>query len=57
MNCGTEIGYTLNENLVSFKKFKIQQRILTDVSNINTKKKNVRLMFRVHSYSHLQINM
>ena len=38
MNCGTEIGYTLNENLVSFKKFKIQQKILTDVSNMNTKK-------------------
>ena len=36
MNCGTEREWTLNENLNSFKKYKINQRILNDVSKINT---------------------
>lgn len=36
MNCGTEREWTLNENLNSFKKYKINQRILNNVSKINT---------------------
>ena len=39
MNCGSEREYTLNENLNSFKKYKIKQKILTNVSNLKTKKK------------------
>ena len=39
MNCGSEREYTLNENLNFFKKFKILQKILVDVSIIKTKKK------------------
>ncbi len=38
MSCGSEREYTTNENLNYFKKFKIKQKILQDVSRIKTEK-------------------
>ncbi len=39
MNCGSEREHTLNENLNSFKKYKINQEILNDVSKLKINKK------------------
>ena len=39
MNCGSERENTLNENINSFKKYKINQEILNDVSSLKINKK------------------
>ena len=39
MNCGSEKENTLNQNLNSFKKYKIDQKILNDVSKLKLNKK------------------
>ena len=39
MNCGSERENTLNENINSFKEYKINQEILNDVSSLKINKK------------------